>query len=111
MQHPILALHGSSLLGSWKLRIGKDILAQCPPVMLQTAQECQEEPPLLCQLLSEDSNCITTSQVRQNDLAQEVVLWSMTCMQTAAVGCMQSTVHAVLQKQVTQLSTAGGTSL
>ncbi len=32
-------------------------------------------------------------------------------MQTAAVGCMQSTVHAVLQKQVTQLSTAGGTSL
>jgi hypothetical protein len=26
MQHPILALHGSSLLGSWKLRIGKDIL-------------------------------------------------------------------------------------
>ncbi len=47
--------------------------------MLQTAQECQEEPPLLCQLLSEDSNCITTSQVRQNDLAQEVVLWSMTC--------------------------------
>ncbi len=43
--------------------------AQCPSLMLQTAQECQEEPLLLCQLLSEDSNCITTSQVRHNDLA------------------------------------------
>ena len=31
----------------------------------------------------------------------------MTCMQTAADGCLQSTVHAVLQEQMTQHSTAG----
>ena len=45
--------------------------AQCPFLMLQTAQACQEEPLLLCQLLSEDSNCITTSQVRQSASAYE----------------------------------------
>ena len=32
-------------------------------------------------------------------------------MQTAADGCMQSPVHAVLQKQMTQHMKTGGTSL
>ncbi len=39
------------------------------------------------------------------------VLWLKTCMQTAADGCMQSLVHAVLHKQMTQHMITGGASL